>query len=107
MTSSAMLGHRLKSVETASTGLLGGGKRGRKELGVSENAFYECIIVGGGSGGLTAGMYAVRAALKTVCIKKGVPGDQVAITKGLENFPEFMEFSGFEFCDKFLEHAKW
>jgi len=74
---------------------------------VSENAFYDCIIVGGGPGGLTAGIYAMRAALKTVCIEKGVPGGQVAITKGVENYPGFIDISGFELCDKFLEHAKW
>ncbi len=74
---------------------------------VSENAFYDCTIVGGGPGGLTAGMYAVRAALKTVCIEKGTPGGQVAITKGVENYPGFIEISGVELCDKFLDHAKW
>jgi thioredoxin reductase (NADPH) len=74
---------------------------------VSQDELYDCIIVGGGPGGLTAGMYAMRAALKTICIEKGVPGGQVAITKGVENYPGFIEISGFELCDKFLEHAKW
>ena len=74
---------------------------------MSENAFYDCIIVGGGPGGLTAGIYAMRAALKTVCIEKGIPGGQVAITKGVENYPGFIDISGFELCDKFLEHAKY
>jgi thioredoxin reductase (NADPH) len=74
---------------------------------VSVGEFYDLIIVGGGPGGLTAGMYAMRAALKTVLIEKGVPGGQVAITKGVENYPGFIEISGFELCDKFLQHAKW
>jgi thioredoxin reductase (NADPH) len=74
---------------------------------MSQNELYDCIIVGGGPGGLTAGMYAMRAALKTVCIEKGVPGGQVAITKGVENYPGFIEIGGFELCEKFLEHAKW
>jgi thioredoxin reductase (NADPH) len=52
-------------------------------------------------------MYAMRAALKTVCIEKGTPGGQVAITKGVENYPGFIEIGGFELCDKFLDHAKW
>lgn len=68
---------------------------------------YDCIIVGGGPGGLTAGIYAMRAALKTVCVERGVPGGQVAITKGVENYPGFIDITGFELCDKFLEHAKW
>ncbi len=49
---------------------------------MSQNEFDDCIIVGGGLGGLTAGIYAMRAALKTVCIERGVPGGRVAITKG-------------------------
>jgi thioredoxin reductase (NADPH) len=67
---------------------------------------HDLIIVGGGPAGLTAGMYAMRAALKAVCIEKGVPGGQVAITKGVENYPGFIEIGGFELCDKFLQHAK-
>lgn len=54
----------------------------RSGFEVSQDELYDCIIVGGGPGGLTAGMYAMRAALKTVLIEKGVPGGQVAITKG-------------------------
>src|SRR5512143_620576 len=68
---------------------------------------YDLIIVGGGPAGLTAGIYAIRAALRTVLIEKGVPGGQVAITKGVENYPGFIEISGFELCDKLLQHAKW
>lgn len=68
---------------------------------------YDLIIVGGGPAGLTAGMYAMRAALRTVLFEKGVPGGQVAITKGVENYPGFIEIGGFELSDKFLQHAKW
>jgi thioredoxin reductase (NADPH) len=74
---------------------------------VAQNGLYDLIIVGGGPGGLTAGMYAMRAALKTVLIEKGVPGGQVAITKDVENYPGFIQVGGFELCDKFLQHAKW
>lgn len=31
-------------------------------------------VVGGGPAGLTAGIYAMRAAMKTVLIEKGIPG---------------------------------
>jgi thioredoxin reductase (NADPH) len=73
---------------------------------MSESEYYDLIVIGGGPGGLTAGMYAMRAALKSVLIEKGVPGGQVAITKGVENYPGFIEISGFELSDKFLQHAK-
>ena len=70
------------------------------------DAILDLIIVGGGPAGLTAGIYAMRAALKTVLIEKGIPGGQVAITKGVENYPGFIDISGFDLSDKFLLHAK-
>jgi len=73
---------------------------------MSENDLYDLIIVGGGPAGLTAGIYAMRAALKTVLIERGVPGGQVAITKEVENYPGFMEIGGFDLCEKFLQHAR-
>ena len=67
---------------------------------------FDIVIVGGGPAGLTAGIYAMRAAMKAVLIEKGLPGGQAAITKGVENYPGIMDISGFELSDKFLEHAK-
>ena len=73
---------------------------------MSKSEIYDVIIIGGGPAGLTAGMYAMRAALKTVLIERGVFGGQVAITKAVENYPGFIEIGGFELCEKFLQHAK-
>ena len=73
---------------------------------MSKDELYDVIILGGGPAGLTAGIYAMRAALKTVLIEKGLPGGQVAITKEVENYPGFIEIGGFELCEKFLQHAK-
>lgn len=73
---------------------------------MSEDELYDVIILGGGPAGLTAGIYAMRAALKTVLIEKGLPGGQVAITKDVENYPGFIDIGGFELCEKFLQHAK-
>lgn len=73
---------------------------------MSDDELYDVIILGGGPAGLTAGIYAMRAALKTVLIEKGLPGGQVAITKEVENYPGFIEIGGFELCEKFLEHVK-
>ena len=73
---------------------------------MQDNEIYDLIIIGGGPAGLTAGMYAKRAALKTLLIERGVFGGQVAITKEVENYPGIMDIGGFELCEKFLEHAK-
>ena len=35
---------------------------------------YEVIIIGGGPGGLTAGLYACRAGLKTLLLERGIFG---------------------------------
>ena len=35
---------------------------------MSESDFYDVIIIGGGPGGLTAGIYCMRAAMKTALI---------------------------------------
>lgn len=71
-----------------------------------ENEFYDLIIVGGGPGGLSAGIYALRAALKTILIEKGLPGGQVAISDAVENYPGFEHISGMELSQKFLQHAE-
>ncbi|MFQ5869048.1 MAG: FAD-dependent oxidoreductase, partial [Candidatus Zixiibacteriota bacterium] len=42
---------------------------------------YDIIIVGGGPGGLTAGMYGARSMLKTLIIERYLPGGQVANTE--------------------------
>lgn len=73
---------------------------------MAHNGIYDVIIIGGGPAGLTAGMYAKRAALHAVLIERGVFGGQVAITKGVENYPGFVDIGGFELCEKFLEHAR-
>ncbi|MEW5908909.1 MAG: thioredoxin-disulfide reductase [Thermodesulfobacteriota bacterium] len=67
---------------------------------------FDLIIIGGGPAGLTAGIYAMRAALKTVLVERGVFGGQMALTKAVENYPGFIEITGFDLCEKFLEHAR-
>jgi thioredoxin reductase (NADPH) len=67
---------------------------------------YEVIIVGGGPAGLAAGLYSMRAALKTVLFEKGLLGGQIAISKEVENYPGLEGITGFDLAEKMVRHAK-
>lgn len=67
---------------------------------------YDIVIVGGGPGGLCAGMYAARARRKVVCIERFVTGGQISLTGDVEDYPGFEHISGPELGKKFTDHAK-
>ena len=68
---------------------------------------YDVIIIGGGPAGLTAGLYASRAKLKTLLLEKQTPGGQVLFTDVIENFPGFSEhIAGIDLIDEMVKQAK-
>ena len=67
---------------------------------------YDMVIIGGGPAGLTAAIYAMRAALKTVLVEKALPGGQVTMSDEVENYPGFETISGAELSMKFAQHAQ-
>ena len=67
---------------------------------------YDIIIIGGGPAGLTAGIYAQRARLKTLLLEKEVIGGQIAVTDVIENYPGFPSISGADLMEKFEGHAR-
>jgi thioredoxin reductase (NADPH) len=67
---------------------------------------YDIVIIGGGAGGLSAAIYAMRAALKTALIEKGIPGGQMNLSDEVENYPGYTRISGSELSIKFAEHAR-
>lgn len=73
---------------------------------MAEEKEYDVVIVGGGPGGLCAGMYAARGRRKTVCLEKYLPGGQIAITGDVEDYPGFEHIAGSELAQKFTDHAK-
>ena len=59
---------------------------------------YDLVVVGGGAAGMTAGLYASRAGLKTVLLERMMTGGQVMNAEKIENFPGFPDgISGAEF----------
>jgi thioredoxin reductase (NADPH) len=73
---------------------------------MAEEKRYDIVIVGGGPGGLTAGLYGARARRKTVVLEKYLPGGQIANTEEVEDYPGFEHISGAELAMKMTEHAK-
>ena len=68
---------------------------------------YEVIIIGGGPGGLTAGLYTSRARLGTLLIEKGLFGGQMPTTELIENYPGFPQgVNGDELSRLMEEQAK-
>jgi thioredoxin reductase (NADPH) len=67
---------------------------------------YDLIIVGGGPGGLTAGIYAMRAALRTILIERSAPGGQVVLSDSVENYPGTENITGLDLSQRFLKHAQ-
>ena len=67
---------------------------------------YDLIIIGGGPAGLTAGIYAQRARLKTLLLEKEMVGGQIAVSDVIENYPGFPSISGAELMEKFEQQAR-
>ena len=67
----------------------------------------DLVIVGGGPGGLTAGMYAARARRNTLLIEKAAPGGQILMTDWMENYPGFPEgLTGADLVRKMKKQAE-
>ncbi len=67
---------------------------------------YEVIIIGGGPGGLTAGLYASRAGLKTLLFERGMFGGQIVNARQVDNYPGFPEgISGSELASLMHQQA--
>ena len=76
----------------------------RREKKVEE---YDVVIIGGGAGGLTAGIYCGRAKLNTLLIEKSLVGGLATYTNDIENYPGFPEgATGIGLMNLFQNQAK-
>ncbi|MGW8178986.1 MAG: NAD(P)/FAD-dependent oxidoreductase, partial [bacterium] len=68
---------------------------------------YDLVIIGGGPAGLTAGIYAGRAKLKTLVVAGTVPGGQIYHTYQVENYPGFPEsITGPDLVERMVAQVK-
>ncbi|HHT54919.1 MAG TPA: FAD-dependent oxidoreductase [Clostridiales bacterium] len=66
---------------------------------------HDILIVGGGPAGLTAAIYARRAAKRVLIIEKAAFGGQMTYSPKVENYPGIKSASGNEIADQMLEQA--
>jgi thioredoxin reductase (NADPH) len=71
---------------------------------VMEN--WDVIIVGAGSAGLSAGIYAVRSGLKTLILEEKLAGGTIADASTVVNYPGFAEIGGGELAEKMISHCR-
>src|SRR5437879_757642 len=65
----------------------------------------DLIIIGGGPAGLTAGLYAARANMKTVLLDSKDVGGEILNTELIEDYPGFESVTGAELAKKMADHA--
>lgn len=66
----------------------------------------DVIIIGAGPAGLTAGLYAARAGLKTLVLAGAELGGQLLLTEKIENFPGFPTASGLDLIGVIKKQAE-
>jgi len=70
------------------------------------STIYDVAVVGCGPAGMTAGIYASRAMLKTVLLEKNVVGGLMSLTDKLENWPGEDSISGLELAERMQKQAE-
>ena len=66
---------------------------------------YDIIIVGGGTAGLSAAIYGVRAGRKVLILEAKSYGGQINNSPEVENYPGIRKISGMEFAKGLYEQA--
>lgn len=66
---------------------------------------YDVLVIGGGTAGLTAAIYVLRAGKSVMVLENETFGGQITSSPKIENFPGFKSISGTDFADSLTEQA--
>ena len=69
-------------------------------------ADYQTIIIGAGTAGLTAALYAARSGLSVLIVENKLPGGQIINSPEVENYPGIESVSGFEYTQTLQRQAE-
>lgn len=67
---------------------------------------YPVVIIGGGFGGLTSGMYLAQANIKHILLEGETPGGAITMSHSVCNWPGEKNISGPDLAAKIKDHAK-
>ncbi|MBU2643956.1 FAD-dependent oxidoreductase [bacterium] len=70
------------------------------------DTIYDVMILGGGPAGLTAGIYASRAKLKTLVLNIGAIGGQIVVTDEIANYPGVETTKGYSLARVMKKQAR-
>ena len=65
----------------------------------------DIVIIGGGTAGLTAAIYAVRAGKQVIVLEAKAYGGQIVNTPDIENYPGLAHVSGYDFATGLYQQA--
>lgn len=66
----------------------------------------DVIIIGAGTAGLTAAIYALRAGKSVLVLEQSTYGGQIVNTPKVENYPGIEQISGYEFASGLFKQAE-
>ncbi len=75
-----------------------------KNVNFDQNTF-DCVILGGGIGGLTSSIYIARSGYTPVIIQGEIPGGLITKSTEIENWPGEIKISGQELANKISNQA--
>lgn len=70
-----------------------------------EDSIFDCVILGGGPGGLSAALYCARGGINSAIIDTSSIGGAPVNYCEIENYLGFSKIQGYELSEKFEEHV--